>query len=852
MINGDMNFDEIKEIVWDLTTLDEAERAIPGFLRVGNKYGSLTVDGELYVVYEQFGSLEIDTAEMFIATVEDPGSYIGLDLEGDFQDEFWSDPPPLFHGTSSKSAEEIMREGLIPQKVTRGVTNRFLPAVVFATEDAELARINYGDPVFRIDTSAMAFDGYTPIVEREPGFFEEEERAALAHTLGVEYLGTFGWDGTDSRTVVIRGPVPPVYLSVETFRRSSAYTPDYTIRPSNPRKPFDTTWEYRDHGLKIRDVDNPDILITRGTDKEEHMEKGIDYLERSLFTYADESQRATLMREYELWKRFGDPEISPRAGKDRVAFRYNGYVRKVPLTDLGVEVNLEEAEYIKELEELRSGGKGRSVIPPARTELDGTVLVQEAIDSQFLNFWDMSDSEREELYEEYPWLYHMKDGLQVGYDAGGELRAFDGFMPPRFAGHNRTSAPTRTKLLNRAAELPEDRSEVVYTFDDGWTIRAVQDFADAYREGSLMGNCINPYDDFCLRSMDYHDNWGADHDQITPLIEEREPLSDVVFSLRDPDNIPHVSIDPLAGVHGDSPMALGRNNSVPKPEYVSKLREWMENDPDFRYYDLHGFDLELDEREGKQRVAKQASILDPVQDELDQRVFDGITPRSELFDPYLNRLKTLMRDNGWDPSAFSFWFNGSLCTYQYGPGSDVDVSIISNMSEEFTDEDRADLVRLVLTMDGDLLADGIDYPIQHFVQPPGVNIYDLFGAGIKAAYDLDKKRWLIQPNKDRAIDIESEYPDWMVQAVQIADKASSLLDAGHNEAAWEVYLDLHEKRKAEFERDRANADFSQANVNYKYFDRSGVMARVFEAVGKKMPGEKRSKLANEEDNDPLG
>lgn len=955
----------------------------------------------------------------------------------------------------------------------------------------------------------------------------------------------------------------------------SGYQPEWKVQPKAQEDMWGP-WEVRDHDLKIKEVENPDILVTRGLGGDQEWIEDEDYMVRSLFTaLADPEYIPILAQEYDLWQGRGDPTREPEAGKDKIAFFYNGFVRKVPLTDLGVEANHNEMEAILDLEERKLNGE--YVIPVARTELEGDVLVQEEVRSAFNELWDMHPVDRQDFIDEHPWINQMKDGPQVGYDAGGELRAFDGFIPPKFAadlpefqgveekflplvekewrdwqesgdtsetplsgrykmvfryngyvrkvpistrgldsirsemkaivrapvpivdteldgdvmvqeeivenlyseimkdasewikeypwlkkmlyskegpqvgrtadgelkafdgfdvlGSRKHAAPTKTKLMNQASELPEDHSVVVYTFDDGWTIRELQDFADAHREGVLMGNCIDPYSDFCRRTLDYQDNWGADHDQVTPLVESREPMSDVVFSLRDPDNIPYVSIDPMSNGYSEN-IALGRNNSIPKPEYIDRLRKWMEDDQYFRTYDIFGLEQELDDytlriskyvtksvvsddRPGetarswhltdnprfrlnqnyapannttmggdyepgifmghpekwwngydyvrpyaveieydpsvvrgggyggeiflpasefdkarvvrvipvddwvkeeyglrgwledfydegepsvganypyrgyryegpdvremdfeehrrhlnrvdeyirktrpwmldeddpdfrRQGSVRLSSILDPVQDELDQRVFDGITPRADLFDPYLNRLKILMRDNGWDPSMFSYWFNGSLCTYQYGPGSDVDVSIIAKDGEDFSDEDRSDLVRLILTMDGDLLADGISYPLQHFVQPSEVNIYDLFGAGVKSAYDLDAHKWLIPPNKDRAFDVEGTHPDWLVEAVQIADKMSTLLDAGHVDEAWDMYEDLHEKRKEAFERDRPNADTSQANVNYKYLDRSGVMARVYEAAGKIAPGEKRSHVKVAEE-DPLG
>jgi GNAT superfamily N-acetyltransferase len=84
---------------------------------------------------------------------------------------------------------------------------------------------------------------------------------------------------------------------------------------------------------------------------------------------------------------------------------------------------------------------------------------------------------------------------------------------------SRRSSGRRTRALRALAErldaeLGPDESEIVYTFDDGWTVRHVQRLNDQVREGWMLHNCLREATD------------------------ERD--DDNCFSLRDPDNLPRV------------------------------------------------------------------------------------------------------------------------------------------------------------------------------------------------------------------------------------------------------------------------------------------------------------------------
>lgn len=81
----------------------------------------------------------------------------------------------------------------------------------------------------------------------------------------------------------------------------------------------------------------------------------------------------------------------------------------------------------------------------------------------------------------------------------------------------RSPAKRRRKLLALARELDDelgpDQSRVVFEYGDGWTMRRVERLEDQVREGRLVRNC---------------------------LASVRDPAPDV-YSLRDPDNLPHLT-----------------------------------------------------------------------------------------------------------------------------------------------------------------------------------------------------------------------------------------------------------------------------------------------------------------------
>lgn len=154
---------------------------------------------------------------------------------------------------------------------------------------------------------------------------------------------------------------------------------------------------------------------------------------------------------------------------------------------------------------------------------------------------------------------------------GGEhpqMSLVPGVMPTR------SSAMTRTQLLQQLqaheAKFGPDQSEMVHSFPDGWTIRQLKTFGDLHREGELMGSC------FSATAEKPHPVWDESSFQheyptdqeIAGVAHAPLPNSYDFKSLRDPENIPHVSMDGMD--------TLGRHNTVPKTDYLSRIQQWAD------------------------------------------------------------------------------------------------------------------------------------------------------------------------------------------------------------------------------------------------------------------------------------
>jgi hypothetical protein len=221
---------------------------------------------------------------------------------------------------------------------------------------------------------------------------------------------------------------------------------------------------------------------------------------------------------------------------------------------------------------------------------------------------------------------------------------------------------------------------------------------------------------------------------------------------------------------------------------------------------------------------KRANILDPIHETLDQDVFNGIEPDLPFFLHHIHKIKRIVGENGYNPADFEFFLTGSLCTYQYHDTYDVDISIMV-VNEQFSDEERSHLISIIVNeLDGEPFRHTL-HEYQHYLQPNGIDIYDLFSVGMRAGYDFQAQKWVQKPSRMKAVDINKAHPDWIAEAVQVSDKINSLLEEGYDEEAQTVYEDLHRRRK---EDQLIMGDESPGNVIYKFLDSNGTFMKLRE------------------------
>lgn len=274
---------------------------------------------------------------------------------------------------------------------------------------------------------------------------------------------------------------------------------------------------------------------------------------------------------------------------------------------------------------------------------------------------------------------------------------------------------------------------------------------------------------------------------------------------------------PFENPEGITPIGL---TAYSTPRRVPKrFRKYPEDEPT-RSYDLHDPDdfFDLGDRDDR----RYSNILDPPQDELDQRLFDGIQPRLDLFEPILYHARQVFRQHGFNPKAFDFYLTGSICTYNYSETSDCDITIVCNV-DEFHPVDRADLIAVVRdSLDGKEFP-GTNYKFQWFVQPQGVDVLDLFKIGLRNAYDFQNHIWIVEPDETRKHNIRSEYPDWFHDAMQVSDKFNTLLDHEKVKEAYEMFQEIHERRAQD---QKLYGDVSYGNIVYKYLVNNGSVDRL--------------------------
>lgn len=237
-------------------------------------------------------------------------------------------------------------------------------------------------------------------------------------------------------------------------------------------------------------------------------------------------------------------------------------------------------------------------------------------------------------------------------------------------------------------------------------------------------------------------------------------------------------------------------------------------------------------------LQKSSNIFDPIENELDQRVFKGEQPRPSVVSFIRRKIYSTLRDTWVDNPEryFKLFLTGSLTTFQYSDSSDCDISLYPDypaLQDLFGEDDpiqiRADLITIVTTeLDGAPIP-GSRHPLQDFVVNPDIFPQDLYKSGERSAWSFQTNEWFVPPERERTHIVSDEMPRAFLRAQDMADKLTTLLDAKETDAARDFYAQVHKKRSAD---EKAGlGDFSEGNIVYKWLLHQGLFDRLNNEAG---------------------
>lgn len=144
-------------------------------------------------------------------------------------------------------------------------------------------------------------------------------------------------------------------------------------------------------------------------------------------------------------------------------------------------------------------------------------------------------------------------------------------------GKGKIYGPIEQSLIVYGPQWKNNNISIYYKEWQGWTIQEVRTENDLAVEGNLMNNCVGSY------------------------FEAVEEGKCRIFSLRDPQNKPHVTIETDNSIH-DFRQILGNSNREPDKTYKKMIKEWITSlpgdryfageDRDNLYYPLHYLDMD--------------------------------------------------------------------------------------------------------------------------------------------------------------------------------------------------------------------------------------------------------------------
>ena len=234
-------------------------------------------------------------------------------------------------------------------------------------------------------------------------------------------------------------------------------------------------------------------------------------------------------------------------------------------------------------------------------------------------------------------------------------------------------------------------------------------------------------------------------------------------------------------------------------------------------------------------IDRFSNILDPIKTSLDPDVFDNPEADMPKVHPRIvhwvkKHIYAVLKDTGYpDPHKYlRLVLTGSLTTYQWSYTSDFDVSLWVDVNH-FPEWQRADMISVMVDrMDGTTVP-GTTHPIQCFVVDSNkVSMDDLYRPGLRSAYDLDRQKWIVMPEKGRVLDVHKAYPALIQYAKIIEDKMRMLLK--YDPPLAKVYWDeIHHKRQRDMRAEKG--DYAESNIAYKWLANSGLFPQIAESTG---------------------
>jgi PcfJ-like protein len=255
---------------------------------------------------------------------------------------------------------------------------------------------------------------------------------------------------------------------------------------------------------------------------------------------------------------------------------------------------------------------------------------------------------------------------------------------------------------------------------------------------------------------------------------------------------------------------------------VDRMVPW--NDPRNYHYQEGRFGKRF-----RNWLKRKTNILDPISDQLDPTVWDdAISPRPalkpEISDWITKFITSALARNGYTHMEdwLSLVLTGSLTTYQYSPVSDCDISLFVN-AEMFPEWSRAEMIGIMMEECDGVRVPGTSHPLQCYVVPQDFTREDLYKPGLRSAYDLSDRSWVVAPEKSRSHDVVREMNEAHTIALENCDKMEKLIRYEPFKAI-QFYDQVHRRRKRDME--AGMGDFAPSNISYKMMAERGLERQV--------------------------